>query len=198
MSTNERAAFGLEFRVANEGDGRTIRGIAAPYDQITHLAPSPTGELFKPGAFAKSIGEIIGKRKIKLFRSHDYSRAVGVVTEFEDTPTGLGFEARIAKTAFGDETLEEINEGTLDSVSVGFRAIRTRAGINKVREVIEAAIEELSLAPMPAYAGARISEIREADVTPPAPVVIDLAKYKLPPMPKIDPKTGLSVVRYSL
>jgi hypothetical protein len=196
MSNREVASFPVEFRVATEGDGRTISGVAMPWDQITYLAPSPTGEIFKRGAFTKSVKEAMGKRKIKLFRNHDYSRAVGIVTDIQpDADEGMLFEARIAKTPYGDETLYEIVEGLLDSVSVGFRALRTRSGRNGVREVIEAAFEELSLTPMPAYAGAQVTELREASVEERK---VDLSKYLLPPMPKIDPKTGLSVVRFSL
>lgn len=196
MSNREVVSYPVEFRVATEGDGRTIGGIAMPWDQITYLAPSPTGELFKRGAFTKSVTESLGKRKIKLFRNHDHSRAVGLITNIEpDADEGMKFEARIAKTQLGDETLHEIMEGILDSVSVGFRAIRTRSGRGGVREVIEAALEELSMTPMPAYAGAQVTEIREKSEKQNN---VDLSRYALPPMPKIDTEKGLSIVRFGL
>lgn len=192
MSERETASYGIEMRVTSGGDGRTIYGVAAPYETLTHLAPHPGGEIFKRGAFTKSLAENSGKRRFKLFRSHDYSRAIGTV-DFADSQDGLKFEARVANTPYAAETLQEINEGILDSVSIGFRAIRARINKANIREVIEAAIEELSVAPMPAYAGARITDIREAAPTEP----IDLSKYLLPPMPKVDVTRGLTVVRFT-
>lgn len=201
----DTTSFNIEVRVADGGDGRTIRGIAVPWNVISYRSPYPKGERFKPGAFTKSVRENMGKRRFRLFRAHNYKDAVGIVTDLQpEAEDGLRFEARIARTPAGDAALNEVHEGLLD-MSVGFRALRTKFDFMGIRDVFEGAFEELSLAPMAAYDGALITDIREAETaTPPRQEslsdereVIDLSRYKLPVMPKVDPKTGLAVVQYS-
>jgi len=57
---------------------------------------------------------------------------------------------------------------------VGFRALRDRT-VGGVREVLEAALVEVSLVAMPAYAGARVTSVRDADPS----------RIELPPRPEV-------------
>jgi HK97 family phage prohead protease len=70
------------------------------------------------------------------------------------------FHAR--QSRIGDETLEEIRDGYLPGMSVGFRNVQVRRGEDGVREVVEAALIEVSLVTIPAYDGARVLAVRDA------------------------------------
>jgi hypothetical protein len=173
----QHVTHAVEFRVA--GDGHTISGIAVPYEVRSDMVPDPRGEVFKRGAFKRNVANMVASGKLpKLFLGHDHRQAVGRLTALDDTDEGLLFEARLAGTPSGEAAAVEVREGTLDSVSVGFVAVRERRGAQGVREVVEARMVELSLTPLPAYEGAGVLAFRAASIPP------------LPPMPRIDVHAG--------
>jgi hypothetical protein len=180
MTTTQHTTHAVEFRIADEGDGRTITGIAVPYGEVSSMVPDPQGEKFLPGAFRRNVANMRqAGRWPKLFIGHNHERAVGKVLDMQDTDEGLTFAARLAGTPAGDAALLEVREGTLDSLSIGFVAIRERRGQRGVREVVEARAIELSLTPLGAYSGASVLSMRNAG----GPL--------LPPMPRVDPGAGL-------
>ena len=161
-------------------DGRTITGVAVPYDEVTDGVPG--GERFARGAFRRSLNAIRDSGSWpKLFVGHQHSRsAVGKALTLEETRDGLEGEWRLANTEAGREAAVEVAEGVLDSLSVGFRAIREGMA-DGVREVREARLIECSLVSMPAYEGARVTSVRSvgAVMLPPAPTV-DTSPIVLP------------------
>lgn len=162
---SEHVNFQGEFRLAEDSDGRTIAGIAVPYEQISYLVPNARGEKFAPGSFTKTAKDLMGstRKKLKIFKSHEHRTAIGFATVLNpDHPDGLWIEARIADTAEGNAALVEIREGVLDSFSVGFRAIKDSYDNNGVRVIHEAALSEVSLVPLPAYEGAELVSVRQA------------------------------------
>ena len=137
---------------AAKGEGkRTISGIAVPYGvEATVLS----GDKIRIEAGALPVD---GKAP-KLFMYHDSTQPVGVVTERVETDEGMLFSARIAPTAAGDEALTLAQEGVLDSVSVGINPTKWRMEGDTM--VVKAADwVELSLVPVPAFAGATITDI---------------------------------------
>jgi HK97 family phage prohead protease len=137
---------------AAKGEGkRTISGIAVPYGvEATVLS----GDKIRIEAGALPVD---GKAP-KLFMYHDSTQPVGVVTERVETDEGMLFSARIAPTAAGDEALTLAQEGVLDSVSVGINPTKWRMDGDTM--VVKAADwVELSLVPVPAFAGATITDI---------------------------------------
>lgn len=161
---SEKLMFNAEFRLAEESDGRTIAGIAVPYDQISYNVPNAGGERFAQGSLTKTAKDLMGssKKKLKIFKSHEHRTAIGYATLLNpDHPGGLWMEARIADTAEGNAALAEINEGVLDSFSIGFRTIRDSYA-DGVRVINEAALVEVSLVPLPAYDGAELVSVRQA------------------------------------
>ena len=137
---------------AAKGKGkRTISGIAVPYGvEATVLS----GDKIRIEAGALPVD---GKAP-KLFMYHDSTQPVGVVTERVETDEGMLFSARIAATAAGDEALTLAQEGVLDSVSVGINPTKWRMDGDTM--VVKAADwVELSLVPVPAFAGATITDI---------------------------------------
>jgi HK97 family phage prohead protease len=131
---------------------RTITGIAVPYGE-TAVVSDGTAVRFEQGALP-----VDGKAP-KLFMYHDSSQPVGLVTERVDTPQGMMFAARISATAAGDEALTLALDGVLDSVSVGVNPTKFSYDDDGTMVVTEASWLELSLVPVPAFAGAEIEKV---------------------------------------
>ena len=178
---SERITFGVELRAG--ADGRELTGMAVPYDVVSMLSPFPDGEQFARGAF-KRTADHLGGRLPKLFRNHDWDTAIGTAVEMRETDAGLMATWRIADTPAGNAALQEVREGVLDSLSVGFRAIR-EGKVGRVREVREAHLLEVSLVPMPVYEDARVMSLRVVD---PATRVA-----MVPPRPDFDPEQVLRI-----
>jgi hypothetical protein len=94
-----------------------------------------------------------------LYMNHDSTNAIGIVTERVDTPEGMMFTAKISKTQAGDEALILAQDGVLDSVSVGVNPIKYTTAKDGTVTVTAADWIELSLVPVPAFAGAIITDI---------------------------------------
>ena len=140
---------------AAAGDGtpsRTITGIAVPYGVAATVADG-TEVIFEQGSLP-----IEGKAP-RLYMNHDSNQAIGIVTERVDTPEGMLFSAKISKTVAGDEALQLALDGVLDSVSVGVNPTKTRANKDGSLTVLAADWIELSMVPVPAFAGAIITDI---------------------------------------
>jgi HK97 family phage prohead protease len=147
---------------------RTITGVALPYGE-TAIVSDGTAVRFQQGALP-----VDGKAP-KLFMYHDSSQPVGLVTERVDTAEGMMFSARISATAAGDEALTLALDGVLDSVSVGVNPTRFSYDDDGTMIVTAAEWLELSLVPIPAFAGAVIENVlasaQEPDTEPtPEPV----------------------------
>lgn len=177
--TITRITFGAEFRTESIGE-RILSTRIVPYNEVSYDVPYDGGEEFLPGSFTKSLREAFSKRPLKLFRSHDHGRAIGVSTSLEDRAHGLFGEFRVANGAIGDEVLDEASQGLLDAMSVGFRALVTRRGSRSQRQVVEAALLEASICPLGAYSGAQVLSMR----TPAEPVPVLLVPA--PPAPMLD------------
>src|SRR5207253_1021972 len=80
----------------------------------------------------------------------------------EDT-AGLYMEARVSKTAPGDEVLELVRDGALDALSVGFQPVQDRQADDGTVERTEVKLREISVVTMGAYEGAAISGVRSGD-----------------------------------
>jgi HK97 family phage prohead protease len=140
---------------AAAGDGtpsRTITGIAVPYG-VAATVSDGTAVTFEQGSLP-----IEGKAP-RLYMNHDSNQAIGIVTERVDTAEGMLFSAKISKTAAGDEALQLALDGVLDSVSVGVNPTKTRANEDGSITVLAADWIELSMVPVPAFAGAVITDI---------------------------------------
>lgn len=174
MSDIVRATFcALELRVPDRSE-RIVEGVVVPWEETSYMTPDPKGERFMAGSLTRSIAER-GDR-LKLFHAHNHDRAIGKALAWRpDHASGCWAQFRIAATPQGDEVLAEVHEGMLDAFSVGFRPIRSRRGPDGAREIVEAALHEVSIAPVGAYDGARVLAVRR-----PA------AQFDLPPMPEVN------------
>ena len=180
MSTSilyRESQSGLLLRDDNDGDGRTVFGIVAPYGQEVTITERGRRyrEMFAPQCFAKSI-ETRG-HKIRLMGMHDTERSfpLGRATELREESDGLHAAFHVANTSAGNDALELVRSGLVDSFSVGFRPIKDveRRGVC-VR--VEAALMEVSLVTRPAYSGAMVAGIRSQQS---APLSADQAQRRL-------------------
>jgi uncharacterized protein len=144
--------------------GRTIHGIVVPFGEraeISDFSGSYT-EMFELGSFTRSIAE--RGHKIKLLATHDQRRfPIGRATSLVERADGLHGAFAIPNTREGDDVLELVRTGTLDSFSIGFRPVLDRRE-NDVVVRAEASLQEVSLVGLPAYGGAAIKGIRAQPV----------------------------------
>ena len=139
---------------------RTITGIAVPYN-VTATVTDGTRVMFKQGSLP-----VDGKAP-KLFMYHDASMPVGLVTERVDTADGMLFTAKVSKTAAGNDALELAKDGVIDSVSVGVNPTEYDMTDDGTMVVTAGEWIELSLVPVPAFAGATITDVAASAATNP-------------------------------
>lgn len=153
------------------GDGRTVAGIAAPFDQVTRIGGGHD-EVIVRGAFARTIAER-GDR-VKFLALHNYeAMPLGRAVTLREDAAGLYGEFRVSKTTAGDEVLELIRDGALDGLSIGFTTITERWNAkSSVRELHEVRLHEVSAVTFPAYDGARILAVRSDNPPSSAPLAL--------------------------
>ena len=143
---NRRYNVEFELRLA-DGDGRTIYGMAVPYNKEQRINNTIT-EIFRKGVFADVIR---APHRVKLLRGHGENNVLGRATLLKETDEGLYAEFRISKTREGDEALELVRDGALDQLSIGFMPIKNRKRPDGVMERIKAHLAEVSLVTFGAY-----------------------------------------------
>jgi len=158
----ESRSFYVPLELRADGDGRTVGGLVVPYDSPAEIRERSGSymESFRPGSFAKSLAE--RGTKIKLWAEHAHDRfPIGRSRNLLETRSGVQGEFYISRTAAGDDALELIRDGTVDSFSVGFEPIidewsRDRSSVARV----EARLWEVSLTGIPVYQDALVSSLR--------------------------------------
>jgi hypothetical protein len=137
---------------------RRIDAIAVPYN-VWATVSGGEQVMFKPGSLP------IDGKDPRVFMYHDSTKVIGRVVERLDTPEAMLASMKISATALGDEALILAADGVMD-VSVGVDIVAAKTD-SEGRMIIESAIwRELSLVPIPAFAGATITEVAaQADTT---------------------------------
>jgi HK97 family phage prohead protease len=154
-------AFQTDFEV--RADGRTVYGIAVPYDQAAEIREyngARFTEIFRRGAFARTIAERASR--IKLLLNHNrQALPVGRADVLREDGQGLYAEFRVSSTEAGDEALTLASDGTLDAFSIGFEPVRDNWSKDRKNvERLEAKLLEVSLVAVPAYQGALVGGVR--------------------------------------
>jgi HK97 family phage prohead protease len=98
---------------------RTITGIAVPYG-VAATVSDGTEVIFERGSLP-----VDGKAP-RLYLNHSAESAIGIVTARYDDEEGMMFTAKIANTTAGNDLIELLKMGALDSVSVGLDVISER------------------------------------------------------------------------
>lgn len=145
------------------GDGRTVYGIAVPFDRESTVNDGYGAyrEVFRNGAFTKTLHE--GADRVKFYTNHGHRQnklPIGRALTLRQDAAGLVGEFRVSKTSDGDEALELVRDGVLDSFSVGFAKVKERADKSGLVERTEVKLREVSLVAHPAYEGALVAGVR--------------------------------------
>jgi HK97 family phage prohead protease len=155
----------LEVRTGANQDGRTIYGIAVPWNAPMRINDSLVEE-FEPGAFDHQIRAAKGQlgapvNRIVYAREHMPlgGELIGRVSAMRNDGAGQYVELRVAKTPKGDETLELVREGALPHLSIGFAerpdgnrrkaggvVCRTKADMFEIASTLEGAYGDLASA----------------------------------------------------
>lgn len=170
-------SFVLE-RAETEGDGRSLLIRAVPYDYEAQVA-SDVWENFAPGAFDHQLPAM---HRVKLTLGHPKvgqlltDSLIGLLSNATGSDqTGLQLHARMATTTTAGEALALVNDGVLDEVSIGFRALATerskRAAGGTLLRRTKAQLDHVALVPAGAYGdGAKVLSVRDND----GPTLADL------------------------
>ena len=141
-------------RATAGSDGRTLTGLAVPYDTPTEIVPG-FNEIIARGAIDLAA-------RPSLFYRH--GEPIGVVTEMTDTADGLEITARISDTSQGRDAATLVADGAITALSIGFferewQDVETQDGFTRTQTKID--LREISLVPIPAYDDAQITSIRQ-------------------------------------
>lgn len=145
------------------GDGRTVYGLAVPYDSPTRIRENGAAyeEVFRMGAFADVVADPAAFHRVKFLMNHDRKALLGPATMLREDSAGLVGEFRVADTATGAEALELIRTQTLDAFSVGFVPKLDRGTPEEgFVERVKAKLIEVSAVAFPAYELATIGGVR--------------------------------------
>ena len=159
MSTPTMNRREFAARTTYSDDGRTIRGIAVPFDTETEIVPG----------FREKIqrGAVNLDTMPSLFYRH--SEPIGVITAMSETAEGLEIEARVSDTALGRDAATLAKDGAIRSLSIGFfereYTDTTTPDGATLRTQTDIDLREISLVPIPAYDAATITQVRAADPT---------------------------------
>lgn len=167
------------FDIETTGDGRTVEGLAFLWERSSPVSDRG-GPLYLEAFARTSADKTIAERSARpLFRSHRHNEDPIGSTTFERSSEGLVFRARLSKTRPADETLELVNDGAMNSASIGFVGYRSRKearveGLVTVRA--EIGIRELSLTAtgFGQHAGAGVLAVR-SDIEEGTPLLDSVA-----------------------
>jgi HK97 family phage prohead protease len=149
MSESLFRSFAPDLQVRSGGDGRTIYGIAVPWNAPTRIDDSLV-EQFARGAFSHQMAK---PSRVKFAREHVLlgGELIGAASAMRDDASGLYVELRAARTPTGDATLELVKDGALDQLSIMFRERQNRRLAGGVTERVKADLAEVAVVMQGAY-----------------------------------------------
>lgn len=144
-------------RAADDSNGRTLTGIAVPYNEEIELWPG-LREQVAPGAVIEWDPQLWWR----------HTEPIGVITSAEDTETGWAVTATISDTTQGRDAATLLRDGAVSSLSIGFIPVETlethdddSGTVTLTHQRIK--VREVSIVPHPAYSGATITEVRSTN-----------------------------------
>ena len=160
--TLQTRTYTAHVRAADDGDGRTLTGVAVPFDSETTILPGYREKIAR--------GAIDLGATPSLFYRH--SEPIGVITSMSEAAEGLVIEARISDTALGRDAATLARDGAIGSLSIGFYEVAyedaTAEDGATVRTQTLIDLREVSLVPIAAYEDARITSVRSAPTPAPS------------------------------
>lgn len=117
------------------------------------------------GAFAASLART-GAGGVKMLCQHEGDAPIGVWDEIVEDGRGLFVRGRILSvTPQARMTAALVKAGAMDGLSIGFRTVKARPDESgRLRVLTEVELWEVSVVTFPMLPGARISNIRAAEL----------------------------------
>ncbi len=115
-------------------------------------------DMVMPGAFAASLAQR-GAAGVRLLYQHDPAEPLGVWTDIAEDTRGLHVRGRLSPhVARARECAALIEEGALDGLSIGFKAVEAAADPRtRVRRISRIDLWEVSIVTFPMQPGARVA-----------------------------------------
>lgn len=139
-------SFGVEIKAFNP-ESRTISGYGAIFGN-----KDKDNDILVKGCFEKSIRErgpeSSANDKIIFLWMHDMSEPIGRITKLEEDDRGLYFEATLDEVERGEQALKQLESGTLNQFSIGFRYVWERCEYDAALDafiVKEVVLHEISV-----------------------------------------------------
>lgn len=109
-----------------DGDGRDFRGYGAMFNTPTRIDSweGTFDEQIAPGAFRKSLRELVPKFQFDHGHSTFGSLPCGVITDIHEDDSGLFVAARMAAAAYWEPVREAIATGAVNGMSFRFSVVR--------------------------------------------------------------------------
>jgi HK97 family phage prohead protease len=141
--------FRPDLEVRSSGDGRTIYGIAVPWNTPTRIDAGLVEE-FMPGAFDHQLRT---PNRVKFAREHMLlgGELIGAASLLRNDAAGLYTELRVSRTPKGDETLELVKDGALNELSIAFREKQNRKAPGGIVQRVTAHMSEIAITNEGAY-----------------------------------------------
>jgi HK97 family phage prohead protease len=155
----ERRVFaGSLLEVREDGDGRTVTGLAAPYHQ-----PTPIGdrfiEMLVPGSFD------LERSAVPLHGGHDSELPVSPPGRMWESREGLMGEWRVSDTTAGRDLLTLLRDNAVGALSVSFWPNPDADEWSQDRSVVTrygAELRHVAVVTHPAYPAAKVLSLRSA------------------------------------
>lgn len=144
---------GVCLRAAEDGDGRTLEGVAVPFGQVIDTWDG--AETFDSSCVFDGV------ESAKLCYQH--GELIGRITDADSRADGLHITARISDTQLGRDVVALLRDGALDSLSVGFIPVESETDKDGVTHRKRVRLLETSVVSWPAYEAAKITDQRSAD-----------------------------------
>jgi HK97 family phage prohead protease len=153
----------FELRADTDGEGRTLVGYAAKFNEDT-VIKSWEGEFVErlaPGAFKRTLKN--NGDQVKVLFNHGFDPSIGdkplgKPTRMKEDATGLYVEVPLSRTSYNDDLIELITDGALDGMSFRFTVVKEtweepkRKGDLPLRTLNEVRLYEFGPVTFPAYA----------------------------------------------
>lgn len=132
----------------------SFEGYASVFDVHDH-----DYDIIRKGAFSKAQAE-----QVKLLWQHKFDEPIGIIEQLYEDSKGLFVKAQLSNiSARGREAFHLMQMGAIDSLSIGFKVVKSNFNILGAREITEAKLYEVSLVTFPANENAKVHQIKCAN-----------------------------------
>jgi HK97 family phage prohead protease len=143
------------FEIKANAEARTFEGYASTWHKDL------VNDQIQQGAFRKSIAERFPKNQIKVLWQH--TEPLGMPTHMEEDSKGLYVVGKISKTSLGNDALELMRDGVIDSMSIGYDVLKdSLSDDGQTRNLHELKLYEFSPVTFPANPMAAVTAVKRS------------------------------------